>query len=432
LITALAQVDGLTVIARDSVMRYRGTAKTSKEIATELDVDAVVRGSVIQSRDTVQIRAQLVDPRTGRLLWAETYVRTSRDVMTLLGEIAATVTGELNVHLTPELRTRLTRAQPVVPAANAAYLRGRHHWSKITAEGYWKSLDYFQEAIQLDGHYAPAYAGLARSYMALSQLQRPGDVVPKAREALDKALALDPSLAEAHTLRAQLKMRDLDWRDAEALFQQALALSPNDPLAHLHYAAFLNQSGRHEEALGSVRRAEEIDPLSPLISANVMLRLNSLGRYEETLKQAARARELLPDFWLTEQWAAGATWNLGRRQEAISAWEKALTLPGAYQAWLLSRLTEAYFDVGRRRDAERALSRLVDLAESQYVEPVVLARAYAAVGNRSKAMDVLEEGFRNRELDLWRLKGLERYLGENPRYRELRRAVGGPERSSDR
>ena len=424
LTTELAQISALSVIARDSVMRFKRSTKTSSEIAAELDVDAVVRGSVIHGNESVRVTAQLVDPDSGRLLWTRSYVRPTRDSVTLLGEIAATIAHELNVELAPAVKGRLARPRPVRPEANVAYLKGRFHLNRITEDGYLKSIEFFEEAVTLDASFAPAHAGLARAYQFLRQIRGPKDVVPKIRAATERALALDPDLAEAHTLLAQLKLRDSDVSGAEAAHRRALQLNPSDPLAFVPYAAFLNQVRRHEEALAAIRRAEELDPLSPFVSANVILRLNALGRFEDSLKQAARAQELKPDFWLTQDFLAGTYWRMKRPQDAIRAWEKAIEMPGAYPAWMLAPLSEAYLADGRPRDAQAALSRLARIAETGYVEPVVLARAYAGMKQPAKALDVLERAYREHDLEGGlRMQQLERLLGNESRFQALLRTV---------
>lgn len=339
----------------------------------------------------------------------------------MLGEIAATIAQELNVELAPAVEGRLAKARPVRPEANVAYLKGRFHLNRITEEGYLKSIEYFEEAIALDAGFAPAHAGLARAYQFLAQLRDPRDVVPKIRAATDRALALDPDLAEAHTILAQLKTRVSDLSGAEAAHRRAVQLNPSDPLAFVPYAAFLNRVGRHEEALAMIRRAEELDPLSPFVSANVILRLNALERFEDSLKQAARAQELRPDFWLTQNFLAGTYWSLKRPKDAIRAWEKAMEMPGAYQSWMLAPLSEAYLAEGRPQDAQAALSRLVHIAETGYVEPVVLARGYAAMGQRAKALDILEKAHREHDLEGSRMQVLRQHLGSEPRFQALYR-----------
>jgi hypothetical protein len=274
LIAELAQIRALRVISRTSAMRYKGTQKLLPEIARELEVDAVVEGSVLRSEGRVRITAQLVDAATDRHLWAESYEREVEDVLALQREVAGAIVREVQVQLTPQESERLSKARPVAPAAYEAYLQGRHHWNRRTPDSLLRAIERFEAALALDPDYAPASAGLAGCYVVLPALSigavSPGHAMPKARAAALRALELDDSLAEAYaSLAYELLLYEWDWRGAEARFQRALALDANDATTHFWYAVFLAARGRMEDALSSVGRARNLDPVSPIIHSGV-------------------------------------------------------------------------------------------------------------------------------------------------------------------
>ncbi len=427
LTTELAQVRALRVISVTSAMFYKGERKKLPEIARELNVDAVVEGSVQRSGDRVWINVQLLHAPSDRHLWASTYERDIKDVPKLQSRLARDIIMETKGQLSEQEETRLARERVVNPEAYEAYLKARKiWWSKITEEGYWKSIEYYQKAIEKEPGFAEAYSGMARSYMFLRQLYPTKEMVAKARAAAMKALELDPTLAEPHALLGNMKRIERDWVEAEEKYKRALELNPNDSLAHLNYAVFLNDVGRNEEALAEIRRAEQIDPLSAFVSANVILRLNALGRHQEALEQARKALELDPNLWLTYSWMAGTYWYLKRYDEAIQAWEKALTLPGVYEHWPVSRLVGAYARVGRRDDAMKALVRLEEISKRRYVEPTRLALANAAVGRKDEAIRILQKAQQEGKLDSQPWEELAELLGDEPRFQALLRGRGVP------
>jgi serine/threonine-protein kinase len=427
LIANLAKIGALTVISRTSVMQYKEARKPLPEIARELGVDAVIEGSVRRVGDQVRITVQLVEAATGRHLWAESYRRELRDILALESEVARAIAQEIKIALTPEEETRLADARPVNPEAYEAYLKGRYHWSNITEEGFWKSIDYFQQAIEKDPSYAPAYAGLAQSYLFLGQLLPPREIMPKARAAVTKALELDDTLAEAHTQRALIKMKDWDWVGAEKEFRRALELNPKDALTHLYYAQFLNTVGRHQEALAEAKRAEQLDPLSPFISANVIVRYGILGEYDQAIEQSRKALELNPNFWLTHSTLAGVYRKKGMYDEAIAGYRKAASGSGAYP-WPLAHLAYTYGLAGRRREGLEILFQLKELSEQRYVRPDMIAHAYAGLGQKDEALQLLEKAHEMHELDAYRfvVRGAFEPLRDDPRFQELLRRMNLP------
>jgi TolB-like protein/Tfp pilus assembly protein PilF len=427
LITELGKVKALRVISRQSVMQFKGSKEPLGEIAGELGVDALVEGAVVREGDRVRVTAQVVRASPEQHLWAESYERDLRGIVALQGEVARAIVGEIRVELTPQEQTRLAGARPVDAAAYEAYLKGRYHWSRITEEGHWKSIDYFQQAIERDPDYAPAYAGLAQSYFFLSQLRPPGEMLPRVEAAAAKALELDDALAEAHALRATVAVLEWDWAGAEDGYRRALELNPNEALVHLYYAQFLNTVGRHQEALVERERAEQLDPLSPFISANVIAGLSLLGRNDEALEQAQKALELEPNFWLTHILLGNVYQRKGMHAEAILAYQRAASLGGGGYPWPLARLAHIYGINGRKREALEALQQLKEISKQQYVEPAFLAYAYAGIGEKEEAFRVLEKAYEEKELDpFWFAAGFFDLLRDDPRFQELLRGMNFP------
>jgi TolB-like protein/Flp pilus assembly protein TadD len=426
LTATLAQIGSLRVISRSSAMRYQETDKPLQEIAQELGVEAVVEGSVRRAGNQVRVTVQLIKADTDEHLFAENYQRELRDILFLQSEIAQAISRQVQVTLSPQEQTRLANARPVDPEAYEAYLKGRYHWSRITEEGHWKSIDYFQQAIERDPDYAPAYAGLAQSYFFLSQLRPPGEMLPRVESAAAKALELDDTLAEAHAMRAKVSEKEWDWARAEDGYQRALELNPNEALVHLYHAQFLGTVGRHQESLAEVKRAEQLDPLSPFISANLIARFSIAGQPDQALEQAQEALELNPDFWLTHMILGIVYKREGMYAEAIQAYQKAASLGGGYP-WPLAHLAHVYGITGRKREALEALQQFKEIAQQQYVEPAFLAYAYAGIGEKEEAFRVLEKAYEDKELSpFWFETGNFDLLRDDPRFQELLRGMNFP------
>ncbi len=265
LIAELSKIKALRVISRTSVMQYKDTRKPLSEIADELGVDAVVEGSVLRADDRVRITVQLIEANPERNLWAEVYDRELRDILTLSSEVTQAIVQEIRATLTPEEKHRLTSARPINPEAHEAYLKGRYHWNKRTAESLNKAIEYFLQAVEIDSNYALAYAGLADAYYLLPFAgdKPPREAVPKAKAAAMKALEFDESLAEAHvSLAGAAGAYDWDWSRSEMGFKRAIELNPGYATAHHWYGLYLMRLGRYDEAISEITRAQELDPLS--------------------------------------------------------------------------------------------------------------------------------------------------------------------------
>jgi len=297
--TDLAQVSALRVISRTSVAQYKKTHKPLRQIAEELDVDAVVEGAVIRSGNRVRVTAQLIAGDTDEHLWARDYEREVRDVLTLQSEVAGAIAQAVKAKLQPQEQRRLSAAAAIDPAVYEAYLKGRFYWASRTAEGKLKAERFFQEAIAKDPKYAPAWSGLSDTYRQFG-IRRlpPREYMPRAEAAARQALALDDTLAEAHASLAGVLYRyEWDWEGAEREFRLSLELDPSSAEAHRAYAIYLMAVRRNPEGLVEVQRAWELSPLSPVINVELGLALARNRRYADAVVRLERTLEFEPSFW---------------------------------------------------------------------------------------------------------------------------------------
>ncbi|MBI2956055.1 MAG: protein kinase, partial [Acidobacteria bacterium] len=411
----LSKISALKVISRTSAMQYKGAKKPAPQIARELDVDALLEGSVLREADQVRITVQLIHGPTDQHLWADSYQRELRSILALQSDVARAVSQQIQITLTPQEQSRLAVSRPVNPDAYEAYLRGRYWASRFAPDAIPKSLDYFQRALALDPAYAPAYAGLAEAYttMAFASVSPPRDVYPKARAAAERALELDDTLAEAHLSVGWIQVvYDWNWSGAETSFRRALELSPNSPMAHSFYSILLSVLGRHDEAIAEARRARELDPLSPLTNINLGWRFHNAGRFQQALEQYQHTLELEPNFLAARQNLAAIYTAQGRYQEAQA--ELSQLEPLFSQApILLAELGRTYALSGKKAEALRLAQRLETLSQQRYLQSYWLAALFAALGDPDRAFARLEEAYVQR--DGWLI-----FLNVDQRFESLR------------
>jgi TolB-like protein/DNA-binding winged helix-turn-helix (wHTH) protein/Tfp pilus assembly protein PilF len=400
LIGDLAQLGGLHVISRTSSMHYKGTNKSLPQIAGEINVDAVVEGTVQRSGDRVVVRAQLIHAATDRHLWVQTYTRDVRDVLDLQSEIAQAVAREVRIQLTPGEQARFTARRPVQPKAYDNYLQGRYlYWNKRTEENLNKAIELFQNAIKEDANYAPAYVGLADCYNALSVVQisalPPIEGRRRAEEAATKALELDSGLAEAYTALGYINHYNWNWSAAEQHFKRALELNPSYANAHNFYASYLMSRGRIDESIAASNRARELDPFSLAINVQRGFLLENARRYGEAIEQLRAVTAMDPNHYQA-YWSLGHTYAAnGQFAEAVAAAEKAVQLseraPGA-----LGILGLAYGLAGRKAEALKIVNELLELNKTRYVTPAALVNVYLGLDDKEQAFVWLEKAFQER------------------------------------
>jgi eukaryotic-like serine/threonine-protein kinase len=425
LITQLGQIGELRVISRTSVMVYKGAKKPLPQIAKELSVDAVLEGSVQRSGDKVQINAELIQASSDRVLWAKSYERDMRDILTLQSDIAKAVVDEVEVKVTPDEQARLAKSHPVNSNAYEAYLVGRFYWGKQTAEGIRRSIDYFEQAIAKDPAYAPAYAGLADSYHDLPDLTTVPieEALPKARTEALKALELDESLAQAHSALGAVKEDyDWDWKGAEEQYRRAIELNPGYSSARVYYSDLLLELGRFAEALSQAKRALQLDPLSVLANNNLSGVLYYSGDYDGCISQCRRTLEIDPMSHQAYRHLGQAYTQKRLYAEAIKEFKKAIELsPGSGED--LAELGYAFGVSGKKDEAQRILQQLKQPTDGQ-ISRYRLAIVYMGLGEKDRALESLEHAVSGRSPGVVHLR-------ISPLFIELRSAQGFQELLKD-
>ncbi|HSE51369.1 MAG TPA: tetratricopeptide repeat protein, partial [Gemmatimonadales bacterium] len=430
LILDLGRLSGLKrVSARGSVMRYQNTKSSPKEIGAELGVDALISGSVRRAGNRVRITAHLVRVADEEPLWSDDYEREFRDVLALQDEVVAAIAREVRLQLSASDRAGLSRARRVDTQAYEAYLKGMFQLNKFTPESFEKSLALLQQAVTIDSTEPLAWAGLSQAYslMELFTLVPRADVIPRAKAAALKALALDESLAEAHVALADIIVNEWDYARAERSYLRALELNPNLPDAHLHYAWYVVTFGTADSAIAEMKRGVALDPLSPLYTAWLGGMYWELGRFDDAIREANKAMELQADFPVALFVLGLAYLDKGQHAEAIAYHERAVArYPNQSMTWTLAR---TYAMTGRTADARKIMRRLESGAPGDAQHPWFIAAAYAALGENEKAIDWLEKAYEARILFLPNLKreraagGTFQSLRSNPRFQALLRRL---------
>ena len=399
ILTRLAKISDLKVISRASTQHYKTSPDDLPQIAQRLGVSNVLEGSVQKAADHVRVSVQLVNAHTDSHLWAETYDRDLTDIFAVESEIAKMIAQTLQAKLTGSEQHAIATRPTENTEAHQLYLKGRYFWNKRTAADFKTAIGYFEQAIEKDPAYAPAYAGLADTYALMSgyAAASPKDSLPKAKAAAQKALELDNTLADAHASLGQaIVAYDFDFEGATREFKRAIELNPNYATVHQWYAeSVLAALGQFDEAIAEIKRALELDPLSVVINADVGGVLYNARKYDEAIQQLRKAVEMDPGFYYTH-------WNLGQvlemkglTNEAISEYQKAISLDDdPLPSALLGRL---YGRIGRRDEALRILDRLKRAASSRYVSPYNFAIIYVGLGQKAEAIHFLEKTFEDRD-----------------------------------
>jgi serine/threonine-protein kinase len=423
LINALARVPGLSIAARTSAFQFKGKSENVRKIAQELNVEAVLEGSVRKSGPRLRVTAQLVSAADGYQLWSDRFDRELRDVFELQDEITATIVQALRIRLTapggvPKLR-RHTRNLD----AYHAYLKGRYAWFNRYEGGLQKAIFSFEQAIAADPVYALAHAGLADCYsvMGMYGFLPPKAAFARALEAAELALGLDEGLAEAHSARGFIHLYfDWDWSAAETEFLRALQLNTDDAQAWSRYALLLAYLQRHTEAANAARRAQERDPLSHYAHAIAGQVMKYAGRYEEASAASRRALELDGEFVLALFTLGQSETLLGRHDEGVAALTKAADL-NRRDPFFLALLCWSLGAAGRGDDAAALRAEIVGRAERDHVAPFSMALAHLGCGDAERALEGLERSFEERDSFLGSLgvEGMFLSLRPHPRFAAL-------------
>jgi len=428
LIGRLSNIHDLRVISRTSAMHFKDTQLSVPEIARALRVEALVEGSVIREGNRIRVTAQLIRGATDEHFWSETYDRELRDALALESEVAQSIAGKVEVTVTGKEHARLVAARHVAPEVYESYLKGQGELAKSNSRAdIEKSIPYFEEAINKDATFAPAYVGMAEAYDSLGAIfvgGPPDEVRPKVISAVRKALELDPELAEAHALLADIYQERWQWWDAEAEYERALELKPNDAAAHLGLANWLLCRGRTEEALAWSQRARELDPLGVTGISNGWILFHA-RRYNEAIHELRSVLAVYPDD-ASAQWFLGfALIANGQSEEAIPLLEKTVSImdrsPGSIEL-----LATAYARAGRRTQALRLIDELKRRRQTSYVPAGAFINPYLALGDYDQAFVWFERAYQEKSNILQFLKVHPFFdpVRGDPRFADLLHRVG--------
>ena len=428
LITELAKNGPLRVMSRTSVMRYKGTRRPLPEITRELNVDAVVEGSVVRSGEKVRITAQLIDSATGEHLWAESYERDARDILALQRELSADIAGRVAANVTAQAPRPPPRR--VDPRAYDHYLRGQFHFNQWSAEGFKKGIDDFNQAIAIDPNYAAAHAGLANCYLMLGHwalFMMPKEAMPKGEAAAKRALELDETLAEGHIALASARVYQRDWAQAEKEFRRGLELSPGYALGRRWHASYLTVMGRIDEALAEQKRALELDPLS--LSARWSLGAGYLyaRRYDQAIEEGLKVVQMDPNFEAIHELLRDSYRLKGMCKESVA--EHVIVMRMDESKELSEALARAYATGGCKGATRWVLEWRKSEARAGRGSPVWLAITYAQLGDKERALQWLEKAYEERRSYLAYLNVDPEFdpLRSDPRFQDLVRRVGLPQ-----
>jgi TolB-like protein/Tfp pilus assembly protein PilF len=433
LITELANISGLSVISRTSVMQYKGERKeTLPQIARALNVSMVIEGSVTRIGDQVRITVQLIDAPTDKHLWAKSYERESKDVLKLQANLASEIADQIKVELTPQERARLADAQSVNPEAHEAYLKGLYYGDQADPNSLLLAQNFFERAIEIDPSFAPAYSGMALVYSSGALIGPPSEVMPLERSAAQKAVELDDNLAEAHYTLAIVKYEyDFDWVGSEREFRRALELNPNSSLAHLEYGLALAFQGRLDDGEVEARRAHQLDPFSVGNTIVLAYVLALRGNFDAARELCRKVGDLSPSLFLVHLGLGSIDVEAGKFSDAIP---ELIAASKIYHATPITGLLGlAYAAAGQRDSAQKILDELNTLSTQQYVSPFAVAEVYLGLGDRDRALEWLQKAYKAHSPFLLNI-GVSRMfdpLRGDPRFIALVRKVGLHERPLD-
>jgi DNA-binding winged helix-turn-helix (wHTH) protein/TolB-like protein/Tfp pilus assembly protein PilF len=426
LITKLGGIRGVIVRPTSAVRRYTGLEQDAVAAGRELQVDAVLDGSLQWSDERVRVRVRLLSVRDGATLWAYQCDEYCTDIFAAQDAISEKLAGALAVKLTSEEREFLAKRYTSNPAAYQAYVKGRLLWDNRTHDALKKALEYFNQAIASDPNYALAYAGLADTYNFLGSFDflPPKESSPKAIRFATRALELDEGLAEAHTALASL-LADYhrNWPEAEKHFKRAMALNSSYVTAHEWYALYLSCLGRHDEAIVEAERAQRLDPLSLGTNAGLGTRYYFAGRYNRAIEQYRKTLAIDPNFPLAHFCIGLVFERQGRYEEALAEARQARALGMKAASALIGYI---YAVSGRRREARQVLDELNELSKREHVPAFARAYIYVGLGDKERAFELLEKAYADREWQLWLLKEEKMFdpLRSDSRFQGLLRRVG--------
>ena len=433
LISSISMISGLKVIARTSVMRYKRAHKPIAQIGRELNVGSILEGSVRKVGTKIRISVQLVETSKEVPSWSHKYDREVKDVFAIQSEIAQHVAEALKDHIFGGKHREEPRTTTFSTEAYISYLRGRQLWNRRSEEDLTRAISFFEKAISIDANYARAYVGLADTYatLALLEFMPPKEAYPKAKEAVRKALVLNPGLSAAHTSLGLIKFQyDWDWKGAEEEFKESISTNFNYAPAHHYFADYLKAMGRFEEALAEIEKARELDPLSLAINIGVGHVLYLCGQYDRAIEEYKRAVELEPGYMATHVWFGRPYLEKGMYDEAIAELKTAVALSGE-STIALAMLGHGLASAGRNEEAMRILEKLRENSRSRYVPSYWIAVIYNGFKDKGQVIAWMRKAFEERSSWLvWsNVEPRFAWLREDPEFVSLMSAMKFPVKS---
>jgi eukaryotic-like serine/threonine-protein kinase len=433
IINSLSQLPGLKVMSRNASFRFKGSNLDPQEAGRSLQVGAVLVGRLVKLGDRFIIKTELINVSDGSQLWGAEYNTTLADILSVQDEVSRKISQGLRLRLTGEDEEKLAKRYTKDAEAYQLYLKGRYFWNKRNEEGFRNGIQYFKQAEEKDPNYALAYSGLADSYALLCDIgvAAPIEEMPKAKAAAQKAVNTDPSLAEAFTSRAFVKLSyDWDWLGAENDFRQALLLNPKYPTAHQWYASYLMQMGKFDRAKKEMEEAYNLDPLSPIISSNIGLYSYYEHKYDDAIGKYNQTLQIDPDFWVARHYLALAHIQKGMYGDAIAELRALIKAPanGPLPDKVVEAETEAsaslgfaYGMAGRRAEAIAILDKLQALSQRRYVSGIYFAIVYTGLKENDRAIEYLNKAFESRHpgLVLIRIEPMFDGLRSDDRFKRL-------------
>jgi len=427
LINVLAKVPGLRVPGRTSCFAFKGKNEEDifRKVGDQLHVGTVLEGSVRKVGDKLRVTAQLINVSDGYHLWSKDYDGDVKDILNFQSNVAEQVVQALQVKLGGDEKRILTKRPTENPEAHRLYLLGRYEFGKYTQAGWNNAIRYYEQALRLDPNYALAYCGLADNYAYMGSVVMPeSDAIAKEREFAQKALELDPDLAEAHMSLALALVGTFDWRNGLKEFDRALELNPNLAFAYELQAWTVNGLGRFDEAIAKTRKAVELDPLNPFFQMSLSFYQYWAGQYDNAIAQSRKTLEMDPNSAISHVLLGLSLLKKGDSAGAIAELQKAKAPdPGA---WYQGFLGYAYAISGDRAKAEQALRELEELAKRQYVSPTAFVTIYLGLGEKEKCLDWLEKAYEQQDSACWYLKIDQIYdsVRNEPRFQAILKKVG--------
>jgi len=425
LINSFSRLQGIRVVPRTTVFRYRGREVDPEEVGRALKVRAVLTGRVIQRGDALNVQMDLIDVEERSQLWGQQYSRKLDDLVSVQEEISREVSQRLRLRLTREESERLSRAYPRDSKAYQAYLKGRHYAYRFTEGDLQRAVEFFNEAITIEPAYGPAYAGLAEAYLQGGFYADPKEWYPKARPAALKALEIDDDLAEAHNALAWVKyVVDWDWPGAEKEFRRAIELNPDYVWARDGYGFYLAALGRPDESLAQFQKAVELEPLVPYLAVDLAEGWRFARRYDQAIEQYRKALDLDPNYWIALGLLALAHVHQGEYEEAIARLEQARRVSDDPQ--IVALLAYAHAASGKKGTARKLLAELEAVSLKRFVPSYFMAIVHTGLEDKDQAFKWLERSYSEREVFMVILKvdpPLDP-LRSDPRYADLLRRMG--------